>query len=218
MRPSRPTPTISEPVPKSGPAAKVVALSVQSEDDAEFIRDVGRQQPAAVAELFDRYAGLVRRTLARALGNTVDIDDLTQDTFITVVRRVHTLRDPQALRSFVVSVAIRIARNELRKRALRRFIGLDETVHVPVVGPVDASLVEGVRHVYDALNRLGTDARLAFVLRHVEGYELAETATACGCSLATIKRRLAKAEARFEAIAKSDPTLRDFLEQARGAS
>lgn len=196
----------------------MVALSPKSGDDAELVRLVSEQQPAAVAELFDRFAGLVRGTLARTLGNSIDIDDLTQDTFITVVRRMHTLRDTSALRSFVVSVAVRTARNELRKRAIRRFVGLEDAVNLPVVGPRDAALVEGIRHVYEALDQMSADARLAFVLRHIEGYELGETATACGCSLATIKRRLARAEARFEAIARNDPALRGFLDESRGAS
>jgi RNA polymerase sigma-70 factor (ECF subfamily) len=187
-------------------------------EDLEFVHAIVHQQPAAIARLFDRYAPLVRRTLVRTLGNAVDLDDLAQDTFITVIRRAHTLRDPSALRAFVVSVAVRIARNELRKRAIRRFVGLEDAISLPVAGPLDAALVEGVRHIYDALGRLSTDARLAFVLRHVEGYELTETAAACGCSLATIKRRLSRAEARFEAIANGDPTLREFLDQARRQS
>lgn len=207
MRPSRPTPW---PRPASDPPA-----SDRAGAEEAFIRAVADEHPKAVAELFDRYVGLVRRTLARTLGNAVDLDDLAQDTFLTIIRRVRTLRDPLALRSFVVSVAVRTARNELRKRAVRRFVGLEEAVSLPIAGPLDAALVEGVRHVYDALDRLGTEARLAFVLRHVEGYELSETAQACGCSLATIKRRLSRAESRFEAIAQADPTLRELIDLAR---
>jgi RNA polymerase sigma-70 factor (ECF subfamily) len=64
-----------------------------------------------------------------------------------------------------------------------------------------------------ALNKLDAESRAAFVLRHVEGCDLGETATACNCSLATIKRRLAKAEKRFEAISRADPVLRTFLQE-----
>lgn len=206
--PSNPSDTRNR---RSGAPGEVVSLNVTRRDDASFVADVVAKQPAAIAELFDRYEDLVRRTLVRALGNARDLDDMTQDTFLTVIRRCSTLRDPSALRSFVVSVSIRIARNELRKRSLRRFVGLDEGVTSPVVGPHDAEVAEGVRRVYAAIERLGTDGRLAFVLRHVEGYDLVETAAACECSLATIKRRLVRAEARFEAIAKSDPALREFL-------
>jgi Sigma-70, region 4 len=45
------------------------------------------------------------------------------------------------------------------------------------------------------------------VLRHVEGYELAEVAAACGCSLSTVKRWLTRAESRLQESARRDPVL-----------
>ena len=88
---------------------------------------------------------------------------------------------------------------------------LDSALEVTVAAPPDAVVVEGVRHLYLALDRLDADSRLAFVLRHVEGHDLLEVANACGCSLATVKRRLARAEKRFQAIASGDPVLREFI-------
>jgi RNA polymerase sigma-70 factor (ECF subfamily) len=70
---------------------------------------------------------------------------------------------------------------------------------------------EGVRRLYRALDRLDAGSRVLFVLRHVEAFELTELARAEGCSLATVKRRLARAEQRFERIASRDPLLRTFL-------
>ena len=64
------------------------------------------------------------------------------------------------------------------------------------------------------LDRLGADQRLAFTLRFVEGYRLQEVAELCGCSLATTKRRLARASERFVELARRDPLLRERLEQA----
>jgi RNA polymerase sigma-70 factor (ECF subfamily) len=173
------------------------------------------QQPSAVAALYDRYVGLVQRVLVRTLGNNRDLDDLTQDVFITVVRRCPTLRDPDALRSFIVSVVLRTARNELRKRAIRRLVGLEEASGLGASMPHDAATAQGIRHLYRALDRLDANSRTAFVLRHVEGCNLAETAASCGCSLATVKRWLARAEKRFAALARGDHVLREFLDNAK---
>jgi RNA polymerase sigma-70 factor (ECF subfamily) len=192
-----------------------LTLAVGPAADGALVEGLLEQEPSAVAALYDRFEGLVQRLLVRTLGSCCDLEDLTQETFITVVRRCPTLRDPGALRSFVVSVTLRIARNELRKRAIRRFVGLEEAADVPVNHPHDAAVAQGVRHVYAALDRLDVDSRTAFVLRYVEGCDLAETAEACGCSLATVKRRLSRAEKRFEAIAQADPVLRGFLDQAK---
>jgi RNA polymerase sigma-70 factor (ECF subfamily) len=193
----------------------VLALAVGPAADSALLEGLLDGQSSAVSTLYDRYCGLVQRLLVRTLGSTHDVEDLTQETFITVVRRCPTLRDPNAFRSFVVSVTLRIAKNELRKRAIRRFVGLDEATEVPVNHPHDAGVAQVIRHLYAALDHLDADSRTAFVLRHVEGCDLVETAKACDCSLATVKRRLSRAEKRFEAIARGDPVLRGFLDQAK---
>ena len=202
--------------PDQQAGARLVALPLAPLSDDELVEGLREQRPAAVAELLARHTDLVRSFLVRTLGSSMDVEDLAQETFLTVLRRIRTLRNPGALRSFVVSVTIRIARNELRKRSIRRFVGFDTSTDVPVSLPHDAAVTEGVRHLYAALDRLDADCRLAFVLRHVEGYELLEAATSCGCSLATLKRRLNRAERRFVAISEGDPVLRDFLDTDRG--
>jgi RNA polymerase sigma-70 factor (ECF subfamily) len=202
--------------PRAQPRGSVAVLQRRVTDDASLVEAIVAGDGPAVAELFDRYAYVVRGVFIRALGGTDELDDLMQEAFLTIVRRCHTLRDPEALRSFVVSVAIRISRNELRKRALRRFIGLEEVVEPPVTPEHDPSAAEAVRRVYAVLRRLDTEARLAFVVRHLEGYELAEAADICSCSLATLKRRLAKAEKCFEAMSRNDPVLKRLLEDGGG--
>lgn len=112
-----------------------------------------------------------------------------------------------------MSVAVRTARAELRKRRLWRWVGLSHASDPPVTLPHDAVMMQGLRRVYEILDTLDVDTRLAFVLRRVEGCELTETALACGCSLATIKRKLARAESLFDTIAGRDPLLRSFLEE-----
>lgn len=196
--------------------AAVVRLHPVTPTESEFVDALRTRQSWAVGRLIERYSAIVRRSLYRVLGTTVDLDDLEQDTFVTVLARCHTLRDPDALRSFVVSVAMRLARNELRKRAIRRFVGLDvlDNTGVPAHDPAQAQCS---RHIYAALDQLDPGVRIAFVLRHVEGCELTETAAACGCSLATVKRWLAKAEEKLRSIAAQDDVLRGLLDNQEGA-
>jgi RNA polymerase sigma-70 factor, ECF subfamily len=175
--------------------------------DKELVDQLRRKEPAAVTHLISTYSNIVRRSLFRVLGSAYDIDDLEQDTFVTVLDRCHTLRDPSALRSFVVSVAMRLARNELRKRAIRRFVGLDGLADHAMSPAYDPVTAERFRHLYRALDRLEANGRIAYVLRHVEGYELAEVAAACGCSLSTVKRWLTRAESKLQESARRDPVL-----------
>jgi RNA polymerase sigma-70 factor (ECF subfamily) len=187
-----------------------------SSDDALF-EGLLAGRPAAIADLFDRHAPTVRRLLTRMLSDASEADDLAQETFLVVVRRARDIRRPEAVRSFVVATAIRMAKNELRRRAIRRFIGLDEAQPPLVVDPHDAEVREQVERLQAVLQDLGTDARALFLLRHVERLELTELSSAFGCSLATIKRRLTRVEARFMALARSDAALQELLprEEAR---
>jgi RNA polymerase sigma-70 factor (ECF subfamily) len=187
-----------------------VTLSRTPLPDAELLEGITTKSPAAIAELFDRMGGMVRRTLVRSLGSTLDIDDLAQETFLTVIRRARTIRTPDALSSFVMGVAIRTARNELRRRALRRFIGLDDGALVGIA-PHDPAARQGIARVYEVLERLDATSRVLFVLRRIECLELPEIASAMGISVATVKRKLARAEQRFEAMARGDAVLRAYV-------
>jgi RNA polymerase sigma-70 factor (ECF subfamily) len=201
---------LESPRPSGG---QLVALPRAGSDDAALRTGLIEGQPAAVAELFDRYASLVRRILVRTLGGAHDIDDLIQETILVLLRRIGSLEKPEALRSFVVSVAIRTAKNELRKRSVRCWVGLDSAPE-PLTSPAhDPVVADRLRRVYRALERLDAPSRVLFVLRHVEQFELTELAAASQCSLATVKRRLSRAEKRFEAMMRGDPELRLFLER-----
>ena len=63
------------------------------------------------------------------------------------------------------------------------------------------------------LDEMPVEQRMAFVLRHVHGTTLLEAAEACETSLATIKRRLARAELRFLEAVREHPGLTHFLEE-----
>jgi RNA polymerase sigma-70 factor (ECF subfamily) len=196
--------------------ARVLALPLRATGEAELVARLCEQDPAAAQTLYVQYAGLLKRILTQVLGGTRDVDDLVQDTLIVVIERVHALRKVQSFRSFVIGVALHLAKNEIRRRTVRRFIGIDELSDVPLLEPHDASNAEVARHLYRALDKLDTSGRIAFVLRHVQGCDLAETAEVCGCSLATVKRKLSRAEAKFSVLVDADPVLREFLRERVG--
>ena len=178
-----------------------------------FVERVAAGNPAAIAELFDEVAPVVRGMLIRTLGATADVDDLVQDVFMVVIRRCRSLEKPEALHSFVVGVTVRTAKKALRVRAMKRWVVWEESHEAPpVTNTYNAIQAEQVRHTYAVLDRMGAEARLVFALRHIEGLELTEAAAASGCSLATFKRHLARAEKHFLALARRDPVLRELVE------
>jgi RNA polymerase sigma-70 factor (ECF subfamily) len=69
-----------------------------------------------------------------------------------------------------------------------------------------------VKRFYEVLGRMRTEDHLIFALRFVEGYSLAEVSAATGLSLATVKRRIARAKGEFARRAARDSVLGSLLE------
>lgn len=182
-------------------------------DEASLGLAIIEGRPPAAAAAFDRFAPLVRGLLCKTFGPHHDLDDFVQDVFLTLFRRAQELRDPSALRSFVVGITVRVACSELRRRRVRRWLTLsfgDALPEVPVDG-ADHGARRAVANLYAIMDRIDPESRMAFILRHAEGLEVAEIATSLGVSLATAKRRLAKANERVAFHARRDEALLEVL-------
>ena len=183
--------------------------SADAPTDAELARLARDRDPRAATLVWDRYSGMVRGVLYRSVGPTHDVEDLVQDVFVGFFRNVGTLREASSLRPFLVGIALRTARSALRKRRVRKWLRLSDDGVVPEVATNDGDprTREAVRRLYAIMDDLNDRDRLAFVLRHTEGYELTETAAALAVSLATVKRMLARAEEHVRSRAKQDDLL-----------
>lgn len=201
------TPPANRPPPPR--LASVNRLPLAGTDDATLARAILDGHPAAPSALWDRFAPLVRAILRRALGPGHDVTDLVQEAFLGFFRSVADLRDPGALRPFLIGITVHVARSELRRRRVRRFLHLTDSGVLPerAAGEDDPEAREALGRLYGILDQLDGSSRLAFVLRHIEELELTEVAAALGWSLATTKRRLAKVTARILAMVEHDPVL-----------
>jgi RNA polymerase sigma-70 factor (ECF subfamily) len=192
-------------------------LVATAPDESEAARDLElahaliNGQPEAAVLAWERYAPLVHRIVSRAIGPDAEVEDVTQEIFYRLFSRIGTLRKPEALRSFVISFAIRIVKWELRRRRARRWLTLSETGDVPEeqMTVMDAESRYALRRLYSLLDRLSTRERLVLILRHVEGMTLEEIAEAMELSLATVKRGLRRATLRVSQMVDSgDPKRR----------
>jgi RNA polymerase sigma-70 factor, ECF subfamily len=183
------------------------ADQTETERDIELARELMDGNNQAAAEVaWERYAPLVHRIVSRAIGPDAEVEDVTQEIFYRLFSRIRTLRKPEALRSFVISFAIRIVKWELRRRRARRWLTLSETGDVPdeQLMVMDAESRYALRRLYGLLDRLSTRERLVLVLRHVEGMTLEEIAEAMELSLATVKRSLRRAALRVSQMVDTD--------------
>ena len=172
------------------------------------------REPGAAGRMWDRYAPLVRRILRRMLG-PVDVEDGVQDAFLRLFRDLGSLRDPSALRSFLIGITLHVAKSELRRRRARRWLRLSDDGVLAEPEATEDELHEpraAIQRLYEVLDRVSDERRTVFVLRFVEGLELAELSAVLDCSLATTKRRVADAARRVCQLAASDPLLAPYLE------
>jgi RNA polymerase sigma-70 factor (ECF subfamily) len=183
-------------------------------DDAALVAAVGRGDAAARRLLFERHAPHVARVLARLLGPDSELADLVHDVFVMALRDLGRLHDPSALKAWLTSVAVHVARGHIRKKSRRRWLRFlsPDTLPDPPAPTADGDVREAMRRMYAVLETLPEDERIAFAFRFIDDMELTDAAEACGVSLATIKRRLERAETTFVARAKKDAVLASWLE------
>ncbi|MEY4577712.1 MAG: hypothetical protein RL701_2415 [Pseudomonadota bacterium] len=200
--------------PEPGTHNRVVELPIP-ETDAALVTALRAKRADAGKTLFKRYGKDVERVLFRVLGPDVDQADLLHDVFVAALTSIDQVRDPNALRGWLTGIAVRKARKCIVKRRRWRIIQFFAPTDMPEaearVTPTEVS--EALRCTYEVLNKLPPDERLAFALRHIDGMELTVVAAACGVSLATIKRRLTRAQKTFVALASKHAVLAEWLER-----
>jgi RNA polymerase sigma-70 factor (ECF subfamily) len=181
--------------------------------DAELVRALIAHEQHAPGTLWRRFAPLVFRILRRTFGPGQDIEDLAQDIFLCVFEKVPTLREPAAFRKFIISITTITARSEIRRRWVRRWSRLasKEEASKEVAFHVDLDSREALRRFYAILDRLNGRDRMLFVLRFMEDLGLRDVAAASGLSLATAKRRLARARSKVRLLAERDPLLCEYV-------
>jgi RNA polymerase sigma-70 factor (ECF subfamily) len=191
----------------------VPAPSDSESAGADLVRAVRAGDRRACFFLWSRYASLVERLVRRFLGPGPDCQDVCQEVFLRIFKRMGELRDPATLPGFVVSVTLGVARNEARRRRIRAIVGLvpEEALPGSPSSPAPGEAREALRALYRMLGTLSAEDRSLFVARFVEKMELAEVAGAHAMSLSTTKRRLARLLARINARVEASPVLREYV-------
>lgn len=190
----------------------VTPLTFTGDDDA-LLRALPEGHPGAVAAFYDRYAPHILRTLQSTLGSDADVPDLLQEVFIRAIDSISSLKEHDRLRGWLTSIAVFTARAHIRRRTRRNWLSLRSPAPPTQQEPPSLDARNALREVYRLLGEMPIDERLAFALRYIEGMSLPDAAEACGVSLATLKRRLSRAEKRFCAGAGSRPALTAWFEE-----
>ncbi len=166
--------------------------------DAELVERAKRGSDDAKTHLYRRHAPMIIGLSHRVLGRPSEVDDLVQDTFLQAFASLPRLQDGQAFASWIATICVRGARRRIRRAMLRRRLGLGggEALDPELLVSNDASpeVRSELRALYAVVEELPPDARIALVLRRVEGLTVPEISERLGLSSATVKRRIQAGE------------------------
>jgi RNA polymerase sigma-70 factor (ECF subfamily) len=172
--------------------------------DAALVVAARAGEKWAQEALFRRHARMVNGLAYRLIGRDEDIDDLVQDSFLSALRGLDRLANPQAFSSWLGSIVVRTAHKMLRRRRLMTRVGLRRNTPLDVEqilapgAPAGASAE--LRRVYGCLDALDPEARIALVLHRVDGLSIPDVAEQMALSVSTVKRRLAVAQAALDRL------------------
>jgi RNA polymerase sigma-70 factor, ECF subfamily len=195
---------------KETPTMQDLTQSGRTETDLELVKRAQEGDSEAFAALFHAHKGRVYSICLRMTNNAAQAEDLTQDAFLQVFRKLDTFKGNSALSTWLYRIAVNTVLMHFRKRALKQ-ISLDEPSSQDVkqvrreYGSRDGRLSGSVDRIalIRAIKDLPAGYRTIFLLHEVEGYEHQEIAKILDCSVGNSKSQLHKAKLR----------IREFLQE-----
>jgi len=168
--------------------------------------------------LYVEHRRLIRGLLAAQLGYSAELEDVTQQVFETAISlvdtgKVHLTGEQSGMRAWLVAIALRLAQSERRRRSRTTTTEPSSACESLTSAAIDPAGWQLLQRTQALVAQLPPRLRIPWLLRHLEGMQLEEIAATCGISLATVKRRLFRAQRKFSWLAARDSVLREHLNE-----
>jgi RNA polymerase sigma-70 factor, ECF subfamily len=181
--------------------------------DAELLRRIGAGDTPAVAELYDRHAGLLLALSLRIVRDRAEAEDVLHDAFVLVGERARQYApDRGAVGAWLVTLVRNLSIDRTRRRERRGAIARDVLAHEPEALTSRApdspeALADGARdreRVRAALAGLPDVQRRTLEIAFFEGLTYAEIAEREGVPIGTIKSRAARALTALRSVLEDE--------------
>jgi RNA polymerase sigma-70 factor (ECF subfamily) len=203
------TSSVEEAPAKATPPARTTSgrtpATPPSAIDAEILAQAQAGNHSAFAQLYATHKRRVYSLCLRMLGNVAEAEDLTQESFLQLHRKIATFRGDSAFSTWLHRLTVNVVLMHLRRKGLN-LISLDEALDPsPEYGPARSFGTPDLRlsgsidrmTLEKAVENLPAGYRLIFVLHDIEGYEHNEIATLLDCSIGNSKSQLHKARMKL---------------------
>lgn len=178
--------------------------------DRDLAARCKRGEMAAFEQLYRRHSGRLYNVAYRMTGSAADAEDLLQDVFLQVYRRIESYRGEAALGTWLYRLAVNACLDHLRSHQGRQSKATDFIDDIEGLEPVASPSWQPDRaldrvDLESAISRLPPSYRSAFVLHDVEGHQHHEVAEMLGIAEGTSKSLLHKARRRLRAFLRGGP-------------
>ncbi len=197
-------------------------LAPEFSNEAEAIQQAKQGHGAAFAFLYHLHKRRVYSLCLRMTGNTAEAEDLAQEAFLQLFRKIATFRGESAFSTWLHRLSVNVVLMHLRRKGLPE-VSLEETMQ-PMqddgpkrdIGERDKNLVGSLDRVNleRAIESLPPGYRTIFVLHDMEGYEHNEIASMMGCSIGNSKSQLHKARMKLRDLLREPPLERAARKEA----
>jgi len=179
-------------------------IDISSAKDFELTQAAANGNMMAFEEVYNRHHRRVYSICLRMLQNATEAEDLTQDVFIQLHRKIGSFRGDSAFTTWLHRLTVNQVLMHFRKRNVKFEKTTEEgETPVQVVGgtenPRKMPVVDKIA-IEDAIGKLPNGYKNVFVLHDVEGYEHEEVARILGCSVGTSKSQLHKARLKLRKL------------------
>lgn len=164
------------------------------------LSNTSQKQPLSFDELYKEFAGFVYNVALRIAANATDAEELTQEVFITVLKKVHTFSGLSSIKTWLYRVTVNTTLNYLKKksRGRKKEVELDDTIAQSVVEYRDTPDDEinksfASQKVNKLLKSLPQEQKVCIVLRELEGLSYEEISKAVGVNINTVRTRIRRA-------------------------
>jgi len=209
--------------------ARTRPTEVRELGEAEAIRRAQQGDAEAFERIYRLHNRRVYALCLRMVGNTAEAEDLTQEAFLQLFRKIATFRGESAFSTWLHRLAVNVVLMRLRKKtlaatSLEEVTDPDEDVGGPRkdIGGPDLRLSGSVDRVNleRAVEQLPPGYRSVFVLHDVQGYEHNEIAAIMNCSIGNSKSQLHKARMRLRELLQefARDRAREERQAAKGGS
>jgi RNA polymerase sigma-70 factor (ECF subfamily) len=157
----------------------------------------------AFAELIDRYQRPVRYFIARLIGSQDLADELCQETWLTVLSKIHTLRNTATFTVWLYRIARNKVYQELRRR--KAAIELDEALAAPDSTEAEIGSLEDAAKLHRCLEKLKPLHKEVLLLRFLEEMSYEQIADVLDCNLGTVRSRIFHAKLALKKELEESP-------------